>query len=92
MSNLKIIVPLFVVAALVTVILPMLLIFFVNDIETNISVSEGNQGMWTVFTHGLDMIATIFAESSWVIGLILILIALVIIVGGLFVVVKRLAN
>jgi hypothetical protein len=92
MSNLKIIVPLFVVAALVTVILPMLLIFFVNDIQTNVSVGEGSQSMWTVFSHGLTMIATIFAESSWVIGLILIIIAVVILFSGLYVVVKNLAN
>jgi hypothetical protein len=91
MSNLKIIVPLFVVAGLFTFILPMLLIWFVNDVQTNITIEGSSAGVWTVFQHGMTMIATIFGETSWVIGIILIVIALVLIFGGVIVAFKRMA-
>lgn len=87
--NLKIILPLFVVAGLFTFLLPMLLIWFVSDVQANITVSGASEGPWNVFQHGMTMVATIFGETSWVIGIILLIIALVLIFGGLIVVVKR---
>ncbi len=92
MGALKIVIPLVILAGLVTFILPMVFIWFVNDIENNVTVTGDTTGVWTVFQHGMNMMATIFGESAWVIGIILIVLILVILLGSVIIVVKRMAT
>lgn len=92
MGVLKIAIPLLILAGLFCCFLPMLFIWFVNDIDTNITIEGSNAGVWTTFQHGLNMMATIFGDSAWVFGIILIVLALVVLLGSIVVVLKKLAN
>lgn len=92
MGALKIVLPIIILAGLFTFILPMLFIWFVNDIEQNITVTGNSTGVWNVFQHGMNMMATIFGQSAWVFGIIFILITLVLLLGGIVAVVKKLAS
>ncbi len=92
MSALKIVLPLFIVAIAFVVLVPILLIWFVNDLEQNVTVTGSGAGVWTVFTHGLEMVTKIIGESSFAIAVILVLIALVLLLGSVVIVVKRMAS
>lgn len=90
MSALKIAVPLLILAVLAVTVIPMFLIWYVNDIQTNVTVT-GDNGIWTTYTHGLNMITTILAEFSYPAAIILIVCAVVVLLVGAFVVVRKVA-
>jgi hypothetical protein len=59
--------------------------------EQNVEVTGTNAGVWTFFTHGLNMLVLLFGEFSYPIAIILIVCAIAVAAFSTIVIVKRLA-
>jgi uncharacterized membrane protein YkgB len=79
----KVILPLIVVAVIIVCLLPIVYIYFANDIEQNVTVTGSNSDAWTAFLHGNHLIAMLMGNTTYLVAIIIGIVVIVIVAGVL---------
>jgi hypothetical protein len=77
----KILLPLIVVAAIIVCLLPVVYIYFANDIEQNVTVTGENSDAWTAFLHGNQLIAMLMGNTTYLVAIFIGIVVIVIVAG-----------